>query len=190
MSAPVETTVKAEKLFEAIPLRKQHVLKESRKAIVEIKYLMEAYALAKPYFKFFLKMTGDPGQNRSYVPALPPSVRNAALQIFGKSLAAQCIAISGKSHHEPSFRAIQRPTAMSTSEALTPDPTCDSGVIKGKGTFIFIDSRPITSIRGTAKNIVFVIKSELTQALQSKGHAEAVDNPLYAAQHLIVSEQL
>lgn len=91
-SAPVGTTVQATQLFKNVPARRQHLVKEKHTTVTRIKELLRSYALARPHLRLSFKVA-DSTQPWSYPPTDSPSatVWEAALQIFGRGLATNCI---------------------------------------------------------------------------------------------------
>ena len=93
--------VKVERLFEALPVRKQQALKESRKCIARIQHhghqnvnpfgptFLQA-AARPPHIKFSMRVLKEPKYNWAYAPSLTPSTRDAVMQLFGKALAIGC----------------------------------------------------------------------------------------------------
>ncbi|KAF7546960.1 hypothetical protein G7Z17_g8063 [Cylindrodendrum hubeiense] len=162
-SAPTGTTVHALKLFDNLPVRKQTALKESRKTLMNVKRLLETYALTLPRLRLSLKVPGDSHQAWSYSPCSSSDTREAVTQIFGRSLAAQCVEVTrslstGNTETLPG-------SAWGTLTALLPKPDAQFGEIKNKGSFISIDSRPILSSRGIGKKITAILRRQLTGAL-------------------------
>lgn len=166
-SAPTGTTVLALNLFDNLPVRKQTALKESRKSLLNIKRLLETYALALPSLRLSLKVPGDSHQAWSYSPLSSSTTREAVTQIFGRSLVDQCVEVT------TSLRARNtEPHLVSTwgtLSAFLPKSDAQLGVIKDKGSFISVDSRPILSSRGIGKKIAIILKSQLAGALADGG---------------------
>lgn len=169
VSAPVGTTIKAEHLFQALPVRRQQALKESRKSLSKIKQLLQAYALARPHLKLSLKVLGDPKQSWAYAPSLTPSSRDATMQIFGKALATECEAVESNSMmgKDTLARMSGELARVCTMKALLPMSTCDPKLLNGKGAFVSVDSRPLSSTIGIGKKLVSVFKSCYNSAEQT-----------------------
>ncbi|KAG7122245.1 PMS1 protein 1 like [Verticillium longisporum] len=87
VSAPVGTTVELNNLYSDFPVRRKVFFKEAPKSIASIKTLLQAYALARPETKLTFKVLGDEKSAWSYAPRERPNPREAALQMFGVSLA-------------------------------------------------------------------------------------------------------
>lgn len=173
-AAPVGTTVKAEKLFEAIPVRKQQALKESHKAISKIKNLLQAYAMARPDVKLSLKVIGEPQQDWMYAPSPTPTIQDAVMKIFGKDLAAAC-------EHVPTNSALDHNSSEKETqciiEAVMPRGTCEPRLLNGKGAFVSVDSRPLSSTIGFGKKLVSIFKSHYGSLRDGKYLAAKLSSP-------------
>lgn len=166
-SAPTGTTVLALNLFDNLPVRKQTALKESRKTLLNIKRLLETYALALPSLRLSLKVPGDSHQAWSYSPLTSSTTREAVTQIFGRSLVDQCVEVTTSlrtRNTEPHLVS-----TWGTLSAFLPKSDAQLGAIKDKGSFISVDSRPILSSRGIGKKIATIFKSQLAGALADGG---------------------
>ncbi|KAL6869116.1 hypothetical protein ACO1O0_000439 [Amphichorda felina] len=164
---PVGTAVTVAGLFGAIPVRRQQAVKESRKTLARIRDMLLGYAFARPDLKLSLKVPWEPGQPWAYHPPTEPecSIWDVIIQKFGTKLARECVCIAGE-------KIIETTTARNGSasarglvalSAVMPKSTCQPDLVKGKGAFISVDSRPITSTRGTAKKIYSVFRSHLSR---------------------------
>ncbi|KFH41180.1 hypothetical protein ACRE_081250 [Hapsidospora chrysogenum ATCC 11550] len=166
-AGPVGTTITVERLFGGIPVRRQHAVKAARKTIAQIKDLLLAYAFARPQLKISLKVPWEPGRAWGYHPSPKNNEQGkgglgVALQMFGHKFSSECVFVDGKRTLES--RTNQHGNSQArvvTLQALMPSPDCKADVVKGKGAFISVDSRPITSTRGTAKKIASLLRSYL-----------------------------
>ena len=152
-SHPVGTTVKATQFFETIPVRKQTAVKNSAKCLLRIRRLMQAYALARPAVRFRLHVL-KAKNNKSdfmYAPKASSNVEDAVLKVIGKDCALQCDW-----------------TALESDDfeihAFLPKPTATGAKIANQGAFISVDSRPVSSTRGTMKKIVTAFKERLRKS--------------------------
>ena len=161
---PVGTTVTVEGLFGSLPVRRKQAEIESRKSLAKIRDLMLAYVLARPYLKLSLKVMGDTNQVWRFSPAGKETVRDVVVQILGKSLASQCIYVEKFWTPEP-HGPVDAPTI--SMQAFLPVSNCNIEAIKGKGAFISVDQRPITSIRGAGKKIAVFYKRCLGTTLRN-----------------------
>lgn len=85
-----------------------------------------------------------------YAPKANASIEDAALKIFGKECALQCdwtaLGLDGFEVH-----------------AFIPKPTAVGSKIANHGGFITVDSRPVSSTRGTLKKVAAAVKDRLRQ---------------------------
>ncbi|KAL7807839.1 hypothetical protein V8C26DRAFT_439204 [Trichoderma gracile] len=165
VSAPVGTTVQVTKLFEYMPPRKQYSLKNSAKYIQSTKDLLKGYAFARPDVRLSFKVLGEATSCWSYAPTCAAGVREAALQLFSAALANSCIHVSrnsGCDQAEATHRH-QRTSVEFILEALIPKPGFDVQVIQGKGLYLSVDSRPISSSRGLGQRITSILKAALNR---------------------------
>ncbi|KAK2063891.1 DNA mismatch repair protein MutL [Colletotrichum caudatum] len=90
-SGSVGTTVDVSDLFAGVPVRRQLAIKESKKTYVQIKELLQAYALTRPHIRLSLRIFKNHKLSWSYTPGKGAHVREAALQVFGPDLVSQCV---------------------------------------------------------------------------------------------------
>lgn len=116
--------------------------------------MLQAYALARPNIRFSLRVlkaktvTG----NFIYAPkAGASSVQDAALKIFGNNCTSQC------SWHVLQYHGFEL-------QALCPTPEAVSGKISNFGQFLSVDSRPMSTARGTMKQIISLFKEKLKKS--------------------------
>lgn len=173
-SAPVGTTVQALKLFESLPVRRQNAQKESRKAFPKIKSLLQEYVLALPHLKLSLRVPDDPAHNWSYSPCSSSTTREAILQVFGHSLLTQCIKVTATSASDKDNSGDPSHVLI---VAFLPKTSCDATLIKDKGAFISVNSRPISPLRGTGKKLTALLKTHLTRALGLTGSTRSLTRP-------------
>ena len=170
VSAPIGTTVQATKLFEAIPVRKQHSLKEKDKHMNKIKEVLISYALARLHLRLSFKVIGEPRYTWSYAPKTSSTIRDAAMQLFGRDLVANCVHIGGDSHNQGCQPSTPDQTKVTLHfEGLIPRSGCDATHVKAKGCFISVDSRPMSTSRGFAKKLVASIRKQLSGCSKQGG---------------------
>ncbi|KAF9699501.1 hypothetical protein EKO04_002446 [Ascochyta lentis] len=152
-SHPVGTTIKATKLFESTKVRKQLAIKDSMKCLAKIRRLMQAYALARPAIRFrlhVLKAKNGKG-DFVYAPKTNANVEDAALKVIGKECALQCqwtaLEMGGFDVH-----------------AFLPSSTAIGTKIANQCAFISVDSRPVSSARGTLKKIANAVRDKIRKA--------------------------
>ncbi|KAF5566657.1 DNA mismatch repair PMS2 [Fusarium napiforme] len=174
VSAPVGTTVQALNLFQNLPVRKQNAIKVSRKTLADIRRLLEGYAIALPHIRLSFKVPGSSIQPWLYTPCSTPSTREAITQVFGHTLTTQLVAVSSDSCAGTTSTEVQSKNLKIVASLPKPDP--DANIIKGKGAFISVDSRPISSSRGTGKKLVSIFRSSVSAVLNSPEKSRAPSN--------------
>ncbi|KAH9879138.1 hypothetical protein J1614_002574 [Plenodomus biglobosus] len=149
-SHPVGTTVKVTGFFERMPVRKQTAIKHSSKWLAKVRHLLQAYAFARPAVRFRLHVL-KAQSNKSdfiYAPSSNVSIEDAALKVIGKDCALQCdwtaLEANGFAIH-----------------AFLPKPTANGSKVSSYGAFVSIDARPVSSLRGTTKQMVTAFKTRL-----------------------------
>ncbi|KAG8165353.1 hypothetical protein KVR01_005628 [Diaporthe batatas] len=165
VSAPVGTTVTVTGLFKFIPVREQVAEKDAQKNLAKVKHLFQAYALARPLVRLSLKVVGgDIKQNWSYSPRPGAGVREAVVQVFGAGVVAECVfrtesykadSPTGKDAHEKTQIII---------EAVLPKPDADLSKLS-KGSFVSVDSRPVSTSHGTMKKSMSILKAHFKTSL-------------------------
>ncbi|KAF3043309.1 hypothetical protein E8E11_007785 [Didymella keratinophila] len=152
-SHPVGTTVKVTKLLETAKVRKDLAFKGGAKCLAKIRRLLQAYALARPAVRFRLHILKAKNNKGDFVYATKANanVEDAALKIVGKECALQCdwttLEMNGFEVH-----------------AFLPKPTAIGSKIANHGAFIAVDSRPVSSTRGTLKKIAVAVRDRLRKA--------------------------
>ncbi|GKU00564.1 pms1 protein 1 [Fusarium langsethiae] len=175
VSGTIGTTVQVINLFDKFTVRRQNAIKTSRRSLVGIQRLLESYAIAIPHLKISFKLSSPSTQSWSYSPCPPSNTQEAITQIFGHTLAAQLAEVSSDSSVERGSTEAEPGTLRIT--ALLPRPDSDVQVIKGKGAFISVDSRPISSTRSTGKKLVSIFKSSISKILGTPDSSRAPANP-------------
>ncbi|OIW34992.1 hypothetical protein CONLIGDRAFT_553782, partial [Coniochaeta ligniaria NRRL 30616] len=185
--APVGTAVKATNLFAKIPVRKQWALKEATKTISKIKELLHSYAFAKPHVKLTFRVLDQPKVSWSYAPGSHPSTKQAALQVFGIELVSQCIEKTNKQVQDATNSRTNdlagifkiRGKDVYAIDALLPQPGADLTKIS-RGAWFSVDSRPVSSSKGTIKTLYSAFKARLSQTLESADSTATLKNPFMA----------
>ncbi|KKP01120.1 hypothetical protein THAR02_06789 [Trichoderma harzianum] len=179
VSAPVGTTVQISKLFETLPARKQYSLKNSAKYIQSTKDLLKACALARPDLRMSFKVLGEATHCWSYAPVCAAGVKEAALQIFGTTLANNCVYVSRNSACDQTIspKLNQQLPEDFILEALIPKPGFEVQAVKGKALYLSIDSRPISSHDAMAKNIMSIYKPYLNRVAGTGESCASIPNP-------------
>ncbi|UNI15016.1 hypothetical protein JDV02_001590 [Purpureocillium takamizusanense] len=154
VSAPVGSTVQATELFKPLPARRALLLNNTHKTLSGMRDLLSAYVIARPCLKVSLKVAGHDGSLMSYAPKTSASVKEAALQLFGKASVANCTPVS--LHHEASGFAL---------EAFLPDREFDLTAMKSKAIFVSVDRRPLSSYGELPKLLYKQLKSHILRFL-------------------------
>ncbi|OCK74326.1 ribosomal protein S5 domain 2-like protein [Lepidopterella palustris CBS 459.81] len=156
VSHPVGTTIRVIDFFKSVPVWKRAALKHSSRYLVNIKHLMQAYALSRPAIKFSLRIlkAKDHKSNWMYAPKSGANVEDAAFKVVGRLCASQCKWIVLESN---GFKI----------QAFLPRPNADSSKIGNQGHFISVDSRPVSGNQGTLKEIITLFKEKLRKVNSS-----------------------
>ncbi|KIL94627.1 hypothetical protein FAVG1_01558 [Fusarium avenaceum] len=178
ISGTVGTTVQAVNLFENIPVRRQNAIRVSRKTLADIRRLLESYVIALPHIKLSLKVPGSPSQTWFYSPCSSSNTRDAITQVFGHALAAQLVvSSSGSSGENPAEAPAEARLQNVRMTTILPRPGGDTKVIKGRGAFISVDSRPLSHLRGTGKKLFSIFKSSLSKVSSLSDSSRAPSSP-------------
>ncbi|WPH02666.1 Hypothetical protein R9X50_00553200 [Acrodontium crateriforme] len=152
-SLPIGTTIKIIDFIKANPVRRQVALKNSEKCLKNIKQILHAYAFARPHVRLCLKVVKAKSDkfNWMYAPSPNGVIEDAALRVVGSACTSQC-----------NFYRTED-SGMSLA-ALLPRFDAESSKISGFGSFISIDSRPVTASRGTLNQIIKIYRRALQNA--------------------------
>ncbi|KAF2096682.1 hypothetical protein NA57DRAFT_42483, partial [Rhizodiscina lignyota] len=150
VSQAAGTTVRATQFLDTLPVRKQTALKNTSKELAEVRRLLQAYALARPTVRISFRVTKAKSEkgNFTYAPKTNASVEDAVFKVVGKDCASQC----GWSVWEGDGFVIQ---------ACLPRPDAQLSNISNVGSFISIDGRPVSAVRGIPKEITRLFKEKL-----------------------------
>jgi len=173
-SHPVGTTVIVSNFMAKLPVRKKTFEKEATKTLHKINYILQAYALARPFIRFSLKVTKGAKESWSFAPRPNDGIREAVSLVIGRDAALQCIERSlefsedrsskyggsQKDHAnvgDPSETSNDKSRECFKVDAFLPKPDADFSKI-GHGQYLSIDSRPVSHEKGTMKKIVTIFK--------------------------------
>jgi hypothetical protein len=151
VSHPIGTTVKAMNFFHSIPVRKQKAEKDAPKVIQSIRKLLHAYVLSRPNVRLSFKVlkAKTTKSNFTYTPKSGGgSVEDAVMKIYGKDCANQCSAVV---QHLEGFEF----------HAFLPRMGCEPIKINGTGQHLSIDSRPVSTARGSLKEVAALFRTTL-----------------------------
>lgn len=152
-SNPVGTTVKIANFIKSNPVRRQVALKQTDLCLKRIKHMLQAFAFARPYIRLslrILKAKNDKG-NWMYAPKAGGNAENVAFKTVGAACASQC---RWSVIDESGF----------SLQAFLPKPDAVLDKINNIGPFVSVDRRPVTSQRGTPKQIVKMYREDLRKA--------------------------
>lgn len=152
-SHPIGTTVRITDFLKTHPVRKQVALKNTVKCLAKIKQILQAYAFARPATRLslrVLKAKNDKG-NWSYAPKPGANIEDTAFKVVGNACASQC-----------SWSVME--LNGFTAHAFLPTPDADASKISNVGQFISVDGRPMSTARGTPKQIAKLFKDNLKRA--------------------------
>jgi len=177
-SAPRGTRVIVSSMFENLLVRKQVAVKEANKTFDHVKKLLAAYAFARPEVKLGLRVLSDPKWNWSYSPQPTSGVLEAVLQVFGAEIASHCQwhleNSSPPEEVQDTPRSVGEEVDSSKNlgfciQALLPSPCADMSKLS-KGAFISVDSRPVSTNRGTMKKLLSMFRSAFAKSALSSGN--------------------
>lgn len=164
-----------------IPVRRQTAVKSASKTITKIKKLLQAYAMARPGTRLSLKVLNNKTEkdNWTYAPSPTASIVDASRKVVGVEIAGQCACKTWPENAEesdpsvkllaylPKVDAGKSPSTnvrRHTSELMT----ADFSKIGGSNQYISVDGRPLSSDRGTAKEIIKLYKSYIRSTAKTK----------------------
>ncbi|KAI1083080.1 hypothetical protein F5B20DRAFT_596288 [Whalleya microplaca] len=171
-SAPVGTTVSISKLFGRLPVREQVAIKDSVKTLDQMRDLLRSYAMARPQLRLSFKILQSPKQCWSYSPKRDAGVSEAALQLFGTELKANCFEktfkVSAQNTGDNEERRSETPQECSsegsyTFEAFIVRPDADISKVP-KHRYFSVDGRPVSAKRGTMKKLSSIYTGHIAHA--------------------------
>jgi DNA mismatch repair protein MutL len=194
ISHPVGTTVCVTNFFSRLPVRKQTALKDARKTMSRIKEMLQSYALARLNVRLTLKVLKATKSNWSFAPRANEGTREIISHVIGRETAAQCVEMIstlvppsqvdsgayGLGDHtlgdSTNHKSLETPPESAfIIQALLPKSDADLTKISG-AQYISIDSRPVSSARGSPKKIVSIYKTMIS-AMSVDDLSEKVKSP-------------
>ncbi|KAG9238361.1 putative PMS1 protein like protein [Amylocarpus encephaloides] len=181
-SHPIGTTVCVLNFLSKIPVRKQTALKTAPKTLTKTKELLQAYALARPSVRFGLKITKENKGSWSFSPRSNGGIKEAVSQVIGKDASAQCMMKSfvfpdcqtNQDQNPEECTSLRRdPATQYQVDLFLPRPDAEPGKI-GHRQYLSIDSRPVSSDKGTMRKIVTSFKSHIKGRLRDSSE---IKNP-------------
>lgn len=149
-SHPVGTTVRITGFLARHPVRKQVALKSTVKTLAKIKQMLQAYAFARPLIRLSVRVlkAKNGRDDWTYAPKPGSSIEDTALKVVGKPCVSQC------AHYTAGLHDF-------SLDAFVPRQDAVAAKIGSYGQFLSVDGRPVTSARGTPKQIVKIWKDAL-----------------------------
>ncbi|ORY77791.1 hypothetical protein BCR37DRAFT_382691 [Protomyces lactucae-debilis] len=150
---PVGTTVTATKLFKNVPVRREKLKRDGNKSVAAIKELVLSYALVHPNVRFHVSIkSGKRGETPIVVVHAPATSLEAALsRSFGATTMSACL-----------IKHARLPLMDVT--LVMPRRDAPAAAVANKGHFIYIDHRPLTTIRGLPKQLLSLLNTYATKA--------------------------
>ncbi|OJI97918.1 hypothetical protein ASPVEDRAFT_24834 [Aspergillus versicolor CBS 583.65] len=176
---PVGTTVKVSNLFRQIPVRRQTAVKNSKKTLLRIRKMIQAYAMARPSTRLSLKIIkakNDSG-NWMYAPGKESTLIDAALKVAGRDVASSCITKEWPGSHSNNCESSRDVDPDIKLAALLPNLGSDFTRFNNMGQYVSIDGRPISPGRGVAQSIVKLYRSYLHSAASRGGLSPTITDP-------------
>lgn len=152
-SLPTGTTIRITDFIKANPVRRQIVLKDAENCVKTIKKKLQTYALARSDVRLALRILRTKNTNGGWVYAPKPNgnAKDAAYKVVGAACASQC-----------TWSTLE--DAGYTLHSLLPRVDADPSKISSIGAFISVDCRPVSSARGTFKQICKAFREALKRA--------------------------
>ena len=181
VSAPVGTSVQVTQLFETLPVRKQNALKHSQRSIAKVKELVQAYVLARPQLRVSFKVLEHAVRSLSYIPGPRFNTKTAVLQVIGRDVAAECLdaSLTVQADEATLAHATDSRRQLIIVKGLLPKSDCETALVNGKGAFISIDARPVSSSQGLPKKLAGILKSHLQDARNAQSRPETFTKPFF-----------
>ncbi|KAG8527178.1 uncharacterized protein KY384_008608 [Bacidia gigantensis] len=195
VSHPVGTTVVIADFLKNLPVRRQTATKEKActAQLTKIRHMLQSYAFARPHVRFCLKVVKAKSEKLNWTYAPPPSrandmslMRDAAIKVCGMKLAISCqlagwkvmdVTVQDETQVLGVTEASSLADALYLFQALLPkaDSNIDFSVIDKPRQFISVDSRPVSSTRGSFKKIVGIFKRYFRSASSTKDKNSSTD---------------
>ncbi|KAH8889505.1 hypothetical protein GQ53DRAFT_748206 [Thozetella sp. PMI_491] len=185
VEGPMGTTVNVGGLFSKTPVRRRLFEKEAGKSLANIRTLVQSYALARRNIRLSFKVSKNAKMSWQYASKRETDLREAVLLVFGSSLVSQCIIShfprtenQGEGHDGTILGARRRfhGQHIFEFEACIPKIDANSSIIS-KGCFVSIDSRPVSSSRGTTKKLMGLFRAHFNRVARTSDCSEAARNP-------------
>jgi DNA mismatch repair protein MutL len=171
ISHPVGTTVSVTNFLSKLPVRKQAILKESKKTLATIKHILQSYALARLNVRLKLRVLKSVQHSWSFAPRPNPSIREVVSQVIGRDVGTQCMELTSSWNSGDSGILLGGVNASVPSlhagdatdfhfQVFAPRLDADFSKIDG-GHHVSIDSRPVSCSRGVLKKIITMYRTQI-----------------------------
>ena len=152
-SSPIGTTVKVTDFMKSNPVRKQVALKNAEKTLMKIKHMLQSYAFARPSIRISLRVlkAKNESANWLYAPRPGANAEDVVSKIAGTRCTSQCI---WSIVEDQGF----------TMQAFLSKVDADASRLSNLGCFISVDSRPVSTSRGIAKQLAKTFRETLKKA--------------------------
>ncbi|KAL4744135.1 hypothetical protein BDV11DRAFT_165824 [Aspergillus similis] len=187
ISHPVGTTVRISNLFQQIPVRRQTAIKNSKRTLLRIKKMVQAYAMARPSVRLFFKVlkAKNESSNWMYAPGKNATLMEAALKVVGTEIASNCILKIWPS--SPNKRKASLEDSGFRLAALLPKLGSNSTKFNNLGQYVSVDNRPLSSGRGVAQHITKLYKTYVRSAASRDGLSPPINDPFLCI-HILCPE--
>ncbi|KAK5467908.1 hypothetical protein LTS15_000881 [Exophiala xenobiotica] len=165
-SHPVGTTMRVQDFLTKIPVRKQTALKNDMKTLQAIKSLLFAFAFARRDVRFSLKVLKAKNDklNWTYAAGQNADLTEIATKVLGKEVASEC------TPHKVSSADVDVEIENGWEvEALLVSADADLTKLRSVPQFISVDGRPVSTERGTLKEIAKTYKHHLQRIFSANG---------------------
>lgn len=171
------TIVSVSGLFSRTPVREQVVVNEAPQNLAKIRHVLQTYALGRPHIRLSFRVLGGSSKHSwMYSPVNGASIKEAIVQVFGTELMSQCLTrVICSSAEETDCDGGQEKDKF-TIEAVLPKPDATPSKIS-KGAFFSVDSRPVSTRRGTMKKLLASFRLQLSKALGTEDGQRTLRDP-------------
>ncbi|KAJ9502016.1 hypothetical protein H2202_002080 [Exophiala xenobiotica] len=165
-SHPVGTTLRVQDFLTKIPVRQQTAIKNNTKTLQAIKSLLFGFAFARKDVRFSLKVLKAKNNKLSwtYAASQNADLTEIATKVLGKEVASEC------TPYKISSADIDVEIENGWEvEALIVSADADLTKVRSVPQFISVDGRPVSTERGTLKEIAKSYKHHLQRIFSTNG---------------------
>lgn len=169
VSAPFGTSVSIIGLFNRMPVREQFIVKGAHKYCAKINQILHSYALARPHIRLSFRVLGeDSKRSWTYSPGPGATIREAVVQVFGNEVMVHSMIKTTHSTANDYDGDTVHGEGNLEIEAVLPKPGADQSKVSSKvsrGSFFFVDSRPMSTQRGTMKKLQSMFRARYSERI-------------------------